>query len=67
MDRRNSLYVGYERVGMIVRVFKKDKGLGDTIDRFTTATGIKRVVNAVVKNCGCDKRKELLNQKFPYK
>ena len=41
-----------------------DKGLGDTIDRITTATGIK---SAVGKQCGCAKRREKLNKLFPYK
>jgi|TARA_B100000780_G_scaffold274408_1_gene239392 hypothetical protein len=45
-------------------------GLGDTIEKITTATGIKRVVEAVAsvtgKPCGCSKRKEKLNEVFPY-
>ena len=49
---------------------KKSKGLGDTIDKITKATGIKRVVNTVSKivkkDCGCGKRKETLNRLFPY-
>ena len=48
----------------------KSKGLGDTIERITTATRIKKVVsavsNAVGKDCGCKARKEALNKKFPY-
>lgn len=40
----------------------KSKGLGDTIEKITTATGIKQVVEKVVgKECGCKKRKEILN------
>lgn len=43
----------------------KSKGLGDTIDKITTATGIKKVVNTISnatgKDCGCGKRKEQLN------
>ena len=46
------------------------KGLGDTIEKITTATGIKKVVEAVSKatgkDCGCAKRREKLNQTFPY-
>jgi len=46
------------------------KGLGDTIEKFTKATGIKKVVDTVVKatggGCGCNKRKESLNKAFPY-
>ena len=46
----------------------KSKGLGDTIEKITTATGIKKVVNKVVGNgCGCNKRKQTLNKVFPYK
>jgi len=37
---------------------KKSKGLGDTIERITEATGI---------DCGCGERKDLLNKLFPYK
>ena len=47
------------------------KGLGDTVEKFTTATGIKKAVDKVSKatgvDCGCKKRKEALNKKFPYK
>lgn len=43
------------------------KGLGDTIEKFTQATGIDKVVKKVSKGgCGCAKRKEKLNQLFPY-
>jgi hypothetical protein len=46
----------------------KSKGLGDTIEKITTATGIKAAVKAVVgEDCGCDERKEKLNRLFPYK
>ena len=49
--------------------YKKSKGLGDTIQKFTKFTGIKKVVNTIVgkKDCGCNKRKEALNKAFPYK
>ena len=50
---------------------KKSKGLGDSIEKFTKATGIKKVVNTISKvtgkDCGCGKRKETLNKVFPYK
>jgi hypothetical protein len=46
------------------------KGLGDTIEKITAATGIKTVVEAVSKvtgkECGCSKRKDALNRAFPY-
>ena len=49
---------------------EKSKGLGDTIEKITKATGIKKVVDKVNKvtgkDCGCGKRKETLNNLFPY-
>jgi len=49
---------------------KKSKGLGDSIEKITKATGIKKVVNTISKvtgkDCGCDKRKDTLNKLFPY-
>ena len=49
----------------------KSKGLGDTIEKITKATGIKRAVDVVSKamgkDCGCKSRKEKLNKQFPYK
>lgn len=43
----------------------KSKGLGDTIEKITTATGIKKVVDkiseATGKDCGCEERKAKLN------
>lgn len=46
----------------------KSKGLGDTIEKITTATGIKKLVKwAAGKDCGCDERKQKLNKMFPYK
>ena len=48
----------------------KSKGLGDSIEKITKATGIKKVVDTVSKatgkDCGCKKRKETLNNLFPY-
>ena len=46
---------------------KKDKGLGDTIERITNATGISKIVKSITKECGCKKRKDKLNNLFPYK
>ena len=43
----------------------ESKGLGDTIEKITTATGIKKAVDTVSKvtgrDCGCGRRKEKLN------
>ena len=50
---------------------RKSKGLGDTIEAITEATGIKAGVEALSKaldwDCGCDERKEKLNALFPYR
>jgi hypothetical protein len=49
---------------------KKAKGLGDTIEQITEATGIKKAVEMFSKatgvDCKCDERKEKLNQLFSY-
>lgn len=48
-------------------VKKKDKGIGDTIERITKKTGIKKVVEWIAgEDCGCDERKDKLNKLFPY-
>jgi hypothetical protein len=51
----------------------KSQGLGDSIEKFTTATGIKSFTQVLARNgvlgkkgCGCNKRKETLNKFFPY-
>tara|TARA_R110002167_G_scaffold79355_2_gene219029 strand:- start:627 stop:797 length:171 start_codon:yes stop_codon:yes gene_type:complete len=53
----------------------KSKGLGDTIEKITKATGIKPLVEYITADvlkvkdgdCGCEERKEKLNEAFPYK
>lgn len=49
---------------------KKSKGLGDSIEKLTEVTGIKKAVEmfseATGIDCGCDERKEKLNNLFPY-
>jgi hypothetical protein len=48
----------------------ESKGLGDTIEKITTATGIKKIVDTVSKvinkPCGCQEKKNKLNEAFPY-
>jgi len=47
------------------------RGLGDSIEKFTKATGIKSVVNkvsnAIGKDCGCNDRRDSLNRIVPYR
>jgi len=42
-------------------------GAGDTIEKVLKKTGVKKVVEIFVngKDCGCEKRKEWLNDKLP--
>jgi len=43
-------------------------GLGDTIDKITTATGIKSLVKFIAgEDCGCDQRRQKLNEMFNYR
>ncbi len=50
---------------------QKSRGLGDSIEKFTKATGIKAVVDKVSEatgtGCGCDERRDTLNRVFPFK
>lgn len=46
-------------------------GLGDLIQEITDSTGISTIVETVanklnIKDCGCKKRKEKLNNLFPF-
>lgn len=49
-------------------VSQPSRGLGDVVKKITHATGIDKVVEAVVgkKGCGCNKRQESLNQMVPF-
>jgi hypothetical protein len=53
-----------------MKLNEPSKGLGDTIEKLTTVTGVKKVVEtvakAVGKDCGCKKRQDTLNRVFPY-
>jgi len=48
----------------------KSRGLGDSVEKFTKATGIKKVVDTVSKvtgkPCGCSQRRDNLNRMFPF-
>ncbi len=49
----------------------KSRGLGDSIAKFTERTGVKTIVDRVSDGlnlpCGCERRQEWFNSKFPYK
>jgi hypothetical protein len=65
-----SLYGAIANYKLYYMEKKKSKGLGDTIEKITKATGIKKVVDTVSeatgKDCGCGQRKDTLNRLFPY-
>lgn len=44
---------------------KRSRGLGDTLEKVIKATGLQIFVEG--KDCGCDARKEKLNELFPYR
>ena len=50
---------------------QESKGVGDTIAKITNFFGIDKVADAIAKiagaeGCGCNERRELLNELFPY-
>ncbi len=45
----------------------ESRGLGDTIEKFTKATGIKKIADAIPGGCGGGKRRDVLNKILPYK
>lgn len=53
-----------------MKLNRKSKGLGDTVEKITTVMGIKAVVDKVSQvsktPCGCKERKDALNRAFPY-
>jgi hypothetical protein len=52
--------------GIVKNNIMKSRGLGDTIEKFTKATGIKKVADLIPGGCGCDDRKQWFNKNFPY-
>ncbi|MEI7509937.1 MAG: hypothetical protein WCJ62_10795 [Flavobacterium sp.] len=44
----------------------QSRGLGDTIEKITTFTGIKAIVESITDDCGCPARRDWLNGKVPY-
>jgi len=50
---------------------QQSQGVGDTIAKITNFFGIDKVADAVAKlagaeGCGCNERREMLNELFPY-
>lgn len=55
------------RLGFMKKL-REARGLGDTIEAITEATGVKKAVEWLMdgKDCNCQKRKEILNKVFRY-
>ena len=50
---------------------EQSQGLGDTVAKVTNFFGIDKVADAVAKlagaeGCGCNERRQMLNELFPY-
>ena len=66
LDKRTKEYKQW-KANFEAKQENESKGLGDTIEKITKATGIKKLVEFVKgEDCGCDERKEYLNKKFRY-
>tara|TARA_R110000822_G_scaffold18852_3_gene61839 strand:- start:380 stop:556 length:177 start_codon:yes stop_codon:yes gene_type:complete len=56
-----------------MKLTSRSRGLGDTVEKITTVTGIKKVADTIAqvkKGTGectpCQKRRDALNRLFPY-
>ena len=62
-DKRSKAYKEWKK-----NHAKASEGFGDTVEKITEATGIKKAVKFIAgEDCGCDERKQKLNQMFRYK
>ena len=54
-----------------MKQLQKMTGLGDLVEAATTVTGFKAATEAVAratgKDCGCKRRRDKLNQLFPFR
>jgi hypothetical protein len=41
------------------------RGLGDIVHTVAQVTGVAAVVHAVAPDCGCEQRRQALNERFP--
>jgi NAD(P)H-nitrite reductase large subunit len=62
-DKRTKEYKQWKK-----KYNKASDGLGDTVEKITEATGIKKAVKWLAgEDCGCDERKEKLNKMWSYR
>jgi len=71
LDKRTNEYKQWKQEQLNAK-FEENQtiGLGDVVEKITTVTGIKAIVEAFTpegKDCGCDKRKDKLNNLFKNK
>lgn len=62
LDKRTRVYKEWKS-----NFDKQSKGLGDTVEKITEATGIKKIVETITDDCGCDERKAKLNKFVRYR
>ena len=68
IDKRSKDYreykewVSFKALQSKVEEDNKPIGLGDVVAKITEVTGIKKVVEAITDDCGCDERKEKFNK-----
>jgi len=69
MEKDVNYYQGLDKRSKEYKQWKKSQkseGLGDIVEKITEATGIKKAVKWLAgDDCGCDERKEKLNNLFP--
>ena len=62
-DKRTKAYKEWK-----AKYAQASEGLGDTVEKITKATGIKKAVKWLAgEDCGCDARQAKLNEMFRYK
>ena len=62
-DKRTKEYKEWKK-----KYNKASEGFGDTVEKITEATGIKKAVKWIAgDDCGCDERKEKLNKIWSYR
>lgn len=72
MEKNETYYQNLDKRTKEYREWKKKRqaqaeGLGDSVQRFTKATGIEKAVKFIAgEDCGCEERKAALNKVFRY-
>lgn len=70
LDKRSKEYRDWKKLQDVIEeevLEIESEGLGDTVEKVLKKTGVKKIVEAITDDCGCDKRKAKLNQIFRYK